>query len=139
MAVKNVVIGTEPKNRKPYTKKVKPEISTNETNSKFPKNESFEFFIGKNLDNGTDPIDDLLNGKKIIYKKKWIIWRTNHNKGGKIMTDKEAFESGPNASDDYFGRAWREKEFICKNRKTQVIDFQDVDFYKFCDYLNGLK
>ncbi len=140
MSVKNVIIGSELKTRKPYTKKNKSETTSNKVDdSKFPKNEAFEYFLGKNLDDGTDPIDDLLAGKKILWKKRWLMWKTNHNKHGKIMTDKEAFESGPNTSDDFFGRAYREPHYIVRCKKTQVIEFDDVNFYKFCNFLNGLK
>ncbi len=139
MSIKNVVIGTEPKTRKSRVQKVKPEASLNKSDLSYLKNESLEFFLGKNLDNGTDPLDDLLSGKKILWKKRWLMWKTNHNKHGKIMSDKEAFESGPNVSDDFFGRAYRESHYIVRNKKTQIVEFDDVNFYKFCDFLNGLK
>ncbi len=139
MSVKNVIIGSELKTRKPRTKKVNSEIPFVKNDLSYLKNESLEFFLGKNLDDGTDPLDDLLSGKKILWKKRWLMWKTNHNKHGKIMTDKEAFESSPNTSDDFFGRAYREPHYIVRNKKTQVIEFDDVNFYKFCDFLNGLK
>lgn len=138
MSIKNVVIGTEPKVRKPYTKKIKPEIEQSKK-SKISPNEAWDYFDGSNTDNGTDPMDELLSGKKMLWKKKWLIWYSNHNKNGRVMTDKEAFESGEHSSDDFFGRAYRESEFICRNKKTQVIEFQGESFVKFCDYLNRLK
>jgi len=138
MSVKNVVIGTieEKKsrgrklgsvNKNTIEKKLAPEV----------QNEAWQYFDGDNTGENA-PMDDLLAGKKLIWKKKWLIWKSNHNKHGKIMSNEQAFKTGDHACDDFFGRAYRESKFIVKNKKTQIIEFEDNSFVKFCDYLNNL-
>jgi len=136
--IKNEVIGTKKTKGRGRPKgstivaKVEKKIVKEEVN------ESWDYFDGDNTGENA-PMDDLLSGKKLIWKKKWLIWMSNHNKHGKIMTDEQAFKTKENASDDFFGRAYRESKFIVKNKKTQVIEFENSDFVKFCDYLNNLK
>jgi len=138
MTIKNAVIGTvietKKRGRKPGStnkntveKKIVAEIH----------NESWDWFDGSN-EGENAPLDELLAGKKLIWKKKWLIWMSNHSKHGKVMADEQAFKTKENASDDFFGRAYRESKFIVKCKKTQMIEFEDSNFVKFCDYLNSL-
>ncbi len=163
---KNTTQTPEKKTRKPYIKKIKTEeekpielVTTKKSIKRKNKREIkpytkfgievLKYFDGKNLDNGTDPIDILLKGKKINWKSDWVIYMTNVTNHGKIMSDERAMESGPSACDNFFDwNKTKKKDFVSKyvkphfiimEKKGKNIIYDDESFVEFCDVLGKLE
>lgn len=123
MAIKNVIIGSEPKTRKPYTKKVKPEIMESKK-SKAIVNPAWDFMDEANN------IDLLIAGKKLLWKKIYQVYQIGIKK-----------RFNPN-SDLYF-KDYISPKFYVYNKKNKQIIFE-VDgnmgqgFLKLIAFMNEL-
>jgi len=156
---KTVLVVFEPKTKRKYTKKekvvddapiqivaskksIKRKSEVVETYTKSGAKILVDYFDGTNKDDGTAPLDELLKGKKITYKTKWVVYQTNTKNHGKIMSEERALESGPHTSDDFFDYKKTGKyvkpHFIIMEKKGKKIIYDDESFIDFCDVLGKL-
>lgn len=133
MTIKNVVIDTEPKTRKPYTKKVKPEnLESNNTKKYFCDYPIWQFINGDNSGEGGN-ISKLLKGKKLKWKKIYEFYMTGEGVGKPYVhfeTKNKPVHPSPH--------------WVVFNNKTKEIVFDEVSnfgkgFMKMIEFLNDLK
>lgn len=125
MTVQNVIIGSEPK------KKGRKLGSKNRFGGivDASENEAQAFFDGE--DNEGSNIDILLSGKKLIWKKKYIVQMVGLKAHGTIDTER------------YFGDKYVSPRLIVSEKKNKQEIFNQsaefgMGFITLCSFMNGL-